>query len=165
MTTEAAPTRPRWHPRVKGTTAVMLVATVFAGVVAGCGDNTTRSTSSTTTAGVGGHARPTGTTPTDSRYASLCAALDAALAGDVDTARQAFDHGPLHELADAAIDVDRSVAAHLLEAKEALESDLGDEMTSADQIAQDVRRLIDATTDALTITAPPAPALCEPENQ
>lgn len=165
MTIEAAPTRARWQRGAKGTTAVVLVVTLFAGVVAGCGDNASRSTSPTTTTGVGSHAGPTGTAPIASRFASLCSALDAAVAGDVAMARQSFDHGPLHELADAAIDVDRSVAAHLLEAKEAVESDLGNETTSADQIAQDLRTLIDATTDALTITAPPAPALCEPENQ
>ena len=149
-------------------TTFVLMATLFAALVSGCGDNDnnmTRSTSPSTTADIGADEGPTGTAPPDSRYASLCAALDAALAGDVDTARQAFDHGPLHELADAAVDVDRSVAAHLLEAKEALESDLGDETASADQIAQALRSLVDATTDALTITAPPAPALCEPENQ
>lgn len=164
MTTEAAAPRPRWRRRAKGTAAVILVATLFAALVAGCGANATRSTSPTTTADVGAEG-PTGTARTDSRYVSLCAALDAALAGDVVTARRAFDHGPLHELADAAIDVDRSVAGHLLEAKEAVESDLGDETTSADQIAQDLRSLVDATTNALAITAPRALALCEQENQ
>lgn len=165
-TVDAGPPRPRRHRRAKGTTAVVLVVTLLAGLVAGCSDNDGAAGSGpSTTADIGADTGPTGAAPPDSRYTSLCAALDAALGGDVSAARRAFDHGPLHELADAAIDVDRSVAAHLLEAKEAVESDLGDETTSADQIAQDLRSLIDATTDALTITAPPAPALCEPENQ
>lgn len=58
----------------------------------------------------------------------LCEAADAADAGDEAGATGSFEdsHSALHELAAATEDVDRAVAARLLEAKQAVEADAAD---------------------------------------
>ncbi|MGH8914904.1 MAG: hypothetical protein ACRDZM_10360 [Acidimicrobiia bacterium] len=57
-------------------------------------------------------------------------------------------HQPLHDLAAETTETDRSVAARLLEAKEAVESDFD---TQSDLI-EDIRALIAATDNALAAT-------------
>lgn len=154
---------PRPHRRVALIAAVLVSTTL----VGGCGNDdpdepargagpspSTRATADRGTA-----------VPANPDYAALCTALDAALVGDVDAARAAFDHGPLHDLADAAIDVDRATAARLLEAKEAVESDLANMTRPTGDLADDLRTLVDATIAALTATGQPTLDLCEQETQ
>lgn len=79
---------------------------------------------------------------------ALCDATDAAERSRR-TARMVFfdrAHDPLHDIAAAAGEVDRSSAARLLEAKQAVEADL-DRM--APELASDLRTLVVATRDAL----------------
>lgn len=104
------------------------------------------------------------TAATDPALAQLCGVLNAALAGELDVVRSTFDHGPLHTLADAAIDVDRGVAARLLEAKEAVESDLADPATAAATVAADLEALTTATAAALNATGTAVPPTCDQEN-
>ena len=96
--------------------------------------------------------------------ADLCVVLDAAAAGDVDRARSSFDHGPLHTLADDATGADRSVAARLLEAKEAVESGLAADDPDPDELVTDLDALIEATGDALEATGASTSPTCETEN-
>jgi hypothetical protein len=80
---------------------------------------------------------------------ALCEASDEA-ARDAEAARRIFfdrAHDPLHDIAAAAEKVDRSSAARLLEAKQAVEADL--EATAAPELTSDLGRLIVATRDAL----------------
>lgn len=80
---------------------------------------------------------------------ALCEASDEA-AADPESARGIFfdrAHDPLHDIAAAAEDVDRSSAARLLEAKQAVEANL--EAMAAPGLASDLERLITATRDAL----------------
>ncbi|MFA5564668.1 MAG: hypothetical protein WC184_02080 [Acidimicrobiia bacterium] len=105
----------------------------------------------------------TATQSTEPDYGSMCVALDAALAGNVDVARSAFDHGPLHVLADEAVQIDRGVAAELLRAKEAVESDLADDSTPIATIAEDLRVLVAATDAARATTAGSSTPVCEQE--
>lgn len=139
---------------MSGTGLVVALAIASAALLAGCGDATKEAaprSASTTTIRSG------------DEFGSLCAALDAADAGDIETARQAFDHGPLHDLADAAIDLDRAVAARLLVAKEAVESALADSTTPPSEVAHALRTLAGATAAALTATGVSTRALCEQE--
>lgn len=112
-------------------------------------------------AGCGG--RPSSSEdPYRSAMAALCEALRAAQDGDGDLARQAFydtAHRPLHDLAAETTDIDRTLAARLLEAKESVESALDtDGAVSSDPFAT----LIAAADAALTATGhdpvPCAPA-------
>ena len=139
---------------MSGTGLVVALAIASAALLAGCGDATTEAAP---------RSASTTTIPSGDEFASLCAALDAADAGDIETARQAFDHGPLHDLADAAIDVDRAVAARLLVAKEAVEGALADSTTPPSEVAHALRTLADATAAALTVTGVSTRALCEQE--
>jgi hypothetical protein len=97
-------------------------------------------------------------------FAQVCAALNAALAGELDVVRSTFDHGALHVLADAATDVDRAVAARLLEAKEALESDLAEPSTPAAAVVADLEALTTATAAAVGVTAVGVAPTCDQEN-
>jgi hypothetical protein len=82
----------------------------------------------------------------------LCEASTKADKGDVDGAGKEFydtAHQPLHDLAAEVSDVDRAVAARLLEAKEAVESSLeGDQSELGDSF----HSLIAAADQALTAT-------------
>ena len=89
----------------------------------------------------------------------------AAVAGDVEVAKSTFDHGPLHTLADTVSDLDRGVAARLLEAKEAVESDLASPAPDEVTLVAHLEELVAATADALAATRAPSPVPCNPENQ
>lgn len=101
--------------------------------------------------------------PVDPMFTQLCTVLDAGRSGEVDTAESTFDHGPLHSLADEAIPVDRGVAARLLEAKEAVESDFAAATLDAAAITADLEALADATAAALVATGAPVAPTCEPK--
>jgi hypothetical protein len=137
---------------------------VLGAVLVGCGDDGTDTSAKPTDRPSESQESGSVTSTPESDYASVCVARDAAVAGDIDTARTSFDHGPLHELADAALDVDRAVAAQLLEAKEAVESDLADQTTPAGQVADDLEALVRMTTAALVATGAPTPDFCGQEN-
>jgi hypothetical protein len=80
---------------------------------------------------------------------ALCEVEDEA-ARDPEEARTIFfdrAHDPLHDIAAAAEEVDRSSAARLLEAKQAVEADL--EAIAAPEVASDLGALIAATRGAL----------------
>jgi electron transfer flavoprotein alpha subunit len=80
---------------------------------------------------------------------ALCDAKDAA-GQDPEEARMVFfdrAHDPLHDIAAAAGEVNRSSAARLLEAKQAVESDLN--RTAGTELASDLGALVAATRDAL----------------
>lgn len=96
----------------------------------------------------------------DPAFVQLCEVLASARSGALEKVHTSFDHGPLHTLANAAIDVDRAVAARLLEAKEAVESGLTDPAMTAERIAVDLEALTDATREAYAITDAPQPP-CE----
>lgn len=91
----------------------------------------------------------------------LCDTVDAA--GQPDQARQLFFdeiHQPLHQLADETADADRTVAAQLLEAKQAVEAAL-DANTSS--LGADLDRLADTTHAALvTLDRPGLPCRSTP---
>lgn len=98
----------------------------------------------------------------DPSFGQLCDVLDLVLDGDIEGARAAFDHGPLHTLADAATEVDRSVASRLLQAKENVEADLAGSNTSPSLIVASLQTLTEATADALVATgAAPTPPVCQ----
>lgn len=100
----------------------------------------------------------------DATHRDLCAALDAATAGDVETARTIFRddvHGPLHDIAAAAQRVDRSAAAQLLEAKQQTEADL---VTAPERVAADLAALAPTVRTALLATGRPSPAACPQED-
>lgn len=81
---------------------------------------------------------------------ALCDAQEAA-SRDPEQARTVFfdrAHDPLHDIAAAAQEVDRSSAARLLEAKQAVEGDL--ERMQEPGLASDLGRLVAATRAALT---------------
>ncbi len=93
-------------------------------------------------------------------YAGLCSARSAARSGDVAAARGAFfdrAHQPLHELAAGATARDRSAAARLLEAKEAVEAGLAQ---AAPNLASDLDRLLAATASAVDAVGDPRPQSC-----
>ena len=91
----------------------------------------------------------------------LCDTVDAA--GQPDQARQLFFdtvHQPLHQLADETATADRSIAAQLLEAKQAVEAAL-DANTSS--LGADLDRLADRTHTALiTLDRPGIPCRSTP---
>ena len=144
---------------------VLLVGFAFSAL--GCGSDAPSTAATSTTAHVPAAAGATTIPPTsvgaNPYFAGLCDVLDAVRSGDLATARSTFDHGPLHELADTVIDIDRSVAARLLEAKEAVEADLADDQIAVDQIAADLLTLTNATRTAYTAAGQPTPAPCDQE--
>lgn len=99
----------------------------------------------------------------DPMFAQLCAVLNAALGGEVDVAKTAFDHGPLHTLADEVIDIDRGIAARLLEAKEAVESDLAAATPDPVALVRDLEALTAATAASLVATGTPVSPTCDLE--
>lgn len=105
----------------------------------------------------------TGTADAD-YFETLCAVLAAANAGDVAAANAGFDHGPLHELAEGVTDIDRGVAADLLEAKEAVESALAEDSTDPAEAAALVLDLTEATRAAYGAAGEPVPEPCDQEN-
>jgi hypothetical protein len=133
---------------------------VAAGLLAvGCADDagTTSNesgSSSSRSAAIDGDGSPT--------FAGLCEAISAADAGDLGSVRAVFDHGPLHELAQAAEADDRGVSARLLEAKERVESDLAND-TPAQQVAEDLRVLADATRAAQGLVGDSVLSNCQSE--
>src|SRR5205085_8773642 len=82
--------------------------------------------------------------------ANLCIARDEA--GDRPRAAEArfFDraHATLHLIARAVEDVDRPLAARLLEAKQKVEGDFSG-LASGDRVADDLRPLVTVTAEAL----------------
>ena len=97
------------------------------------------------------------------RYAALHRGLcdTSARAADVATARRTFydgPHQPLHELAAATSRVDRPAAARLLEAKEAVETDLNG---TGQALGADLDRLLEATRRAISAVGEPEPAPCK----
>lgn len=140
------------------------------GLVASCGGQDPRSDpASATTESIPASAVPTaGTSPStpsptagDTTLTQACGALNAALAGELDVVRSTFDHGPLHALAAAALKVDRGVAADLLEAKAAVESDLAAPATPNQAIVADFEALVTATAEALEAIGSAASTACD----
>lgn len=146
-------------------TRLALVVALGLGSTAACGGDESPALDAGTTTEATASVEPTGSSvarPVDNEYFTrLCGVLAAAVAGDLDIARTEFDHGPLHELADRVIDVDRAVAASLLEAKEAVESDLDDPATPPAQAVTDFRALTEATLDAYEAVGDPVPPPCD----
>lgn len=137
-------------------------------VAGGCGsDDSGGQTTVTTTTSVTSVSVEMTTTnvsePVDPMFTQLCTVLDVARAGEVGVAESTFDHGPLHTLADETIPVDRSVAARLLEAKEAVESDFAAATLDPATITADLEALADATAAALVATGTPVAPTCETE--
>lgn len=132
-------------------------------VLGACGSAADESTGTSDTAATSGAARATSTSTlaADSAFAQLCGVLGAALAGDTEEARATFDHGPLHTLADDALQLDRGVAARLLEAKEAVESAMADTSTGSDEIAVELEALVDASARAYALVDNTPPPTCE----
>lgn len=148
------------------TVLVLAVGLLLAACAADDGATTTTTTThgletSTTSEGADTTSTVAGANPT---MAQLCAVLNAAAAGEVDVAKTTFDHGPLHTLADTVTEIDRGVAARLLEAKEAVESNLAAPAPDGAALVGDLEALIAATADALVATGSPRPPTCE-ENQ
>lgn len=143
---------------------IRAAATVAALIVlAACGSGADDPPAANDAAATNEAERTTSTTSTpaaDPAFVQLCDVLASASGGDLEKVRTTFDHGPLHTLADAAIDVDRAVAARLLEAKEAVESGLTDPAMTAEQVATDLQALTEATGEAYAITDAPQPP-CE----
>jgi hypothetical protein len=136
-----------------------LMATIA--LVGACGESgTSPSAASTTTTTATTRTPNSEEAVPDPIIEHLCAVLSAAEEGDVELARSTFDHGPLHTLADKAIDIDRSVAARLLVAKEAVEADLANESIETADLAVDVDALVAATAEALTATGTPVTPTC-----
>lgn len=91
--------------------------------------------------------------------AALCSARDAAAAADLEAAEASFygdAHEPLHELAAATAEVDRSAAADLLRAKEAVESALAGSVP-APVTTERLDALVEATRAATVALGHPAP--------
>ena len=84
----------------------------------------------------------------DDLTAAMCAAVEAAEAGDLGDARDLFEdnHAGLHALADAVADTDRQRAGELLRAKQEVESVIS--RASADRLEGLLRSLAVATARA-----------------
>ncbi|MGH8872993.1 MAG: hypothetical protein ACRDWS_13585 [Acidimicrobiia bacterium] len=103
-----------------------------------------------TTAACGGGSNPTDAYQTAA--SGLCEASSKAEMGDVDGAGEEFydtAHQPLHDLAAEVTEVDRGIAARLLEAKEAVESGLD---TRQSGLGEYFQALVAAADEALTAT-------------
>ena len=101
-------------------------------------------------AACGGDSNPTG--PYQAAALGLCEASMKAETNDVDAAGVEFydtAHQPLHDLAAEVAEVDRALAARLLEAKEAVESGLE---TRETELGESFRALVAAADEALTAT-------------
>ena len=105
---------------------------------------------------------PTATGPPGSAYqvafVGLCLARASARI-DVNTARSTFydrSHDPLHLLAQDLAPLDRALAARLLEAKEAVESDFGSDPVPP-SLGPDLDRLVQVTAEGLVRLSLPAP--------
>lgn len=98
--------------------------------------------------------RPAAQTRYHAALAAVCTAAADARNADVEAARQVFydtAHQALHELAADAQRVDRPVAAHLLEAKQAVEAGL-DAPATAGELTARLEELGVATLAALAAT-------------
>lgn len=149
------------------TTALVLAAGLLLTACGGDDDATTTTTRGpeTSTTAEGAETTTSTVALADPTIAPLCAVLNATAAGEVDLARTTFDHGPLHTLADTVTEIDRGVAARLLEAKEAVESNLAAPTPDDAALVDDLEALIAATADALVATGSPPPPTCDSENQ
>lgn len=131
------------------------------GLSAACsGDDEPASTSGSSTTRTPPTVSTTSTTAPDISYAGLCAAITAAEAGDLDGVEQVFDHGPLHELAARATEINRAVAAQLLVAKEKVEAAISDDTTTPASLAADLNALAEATRQAQRTVGDPVLADC-----
>jgi hypothetical protein len=93
-----------------------------------------------------------GDDPYRSVASGLCEAAMKAEAGDTAGAEEVFYdivHQPLHDLAAATSEVDRALAARLLEAKEAVESGLDTDQADVGEVFQ---ALVAAAGEALVTT-------------
>ncbi|HYX43402.1 MAG TPA: hypothetical protein VE760_00055 [Acidimicrobiales bacterium] len=94
----------------------------------------------------------------EAAFLGLCAARSVA-ASDVNSARSTFydrSHDPLHSIARDLEPVDRALAARLLEAKEAVESDLRPDRPPP-SFGPDLDRLVEVTGQALARLSLPVP--------
>ena len=137
-------------------------------LLAACGDDGGSVTGTTLPAQTSGPEDSEATTsttapPIDPAFTQLCAVLNAALGGEVDIVQTTFDHGPLHTLADEVIDIDRGLAARLLVAKEAVESDLASTTPEATDLVSDLESLIAAAAEAVVATDSPLFPTCDME--
>jgi hypothetical protein len=140
----------------------LLVVTLICvpGVIAGCrGDTADPPTNPASTTAIIATTPATGAA-LDPILVNLCGVLKASEAGELEVVRTTFDHGPLHTLANEVIDINRTVAAHLLVAKEAVEADLADAAAPPSDLTADLDALVRATAEALTITGSPTPPSC-----
>ena len=124
--------------------ALLSCAFVTAGAVAACGEAQPQSE----------------TAPLDGQVvAALCEARGHVLR-DAGTAKAIFldrAHDELHDLAGEVAEIDRSAAARLLEAKQAVEAELERRSSSAD-LAEELRALIASTRRALEVISGSAPS-------
>jgi hypothetical protein len=123
--------------------ALLLCAFVTAGAVAACGETQPQSETARLDRQV---------------VAALCEVRDQAL-HDADMAKEIFldrAHDWLHDLAREVAGIDRSAAARLLEAKQAVEADL--ERPSSSALAKDLKALVASTRRALEVTNGSAPS-------
>lgn len=121
--------------RTRVAAAVLILFVILAGLVA-----------LAVTAGDGSDDE-TSPAPATAVHRGLCRALQAAEAGDREAARAAFfdrSHVGLHELAARAAEIDRSLAADLLEVKQQVEAILGGDEDGSD-LADDLRALAAVT--------------------
>lgn len=100
-----------------------------------------------------------------SAHGELCAAVDATDAGDVGAAEKAVFgrvHDQLHDLAARVEEEDRTVAARLLEAKAAVETDLARERVDRDRdvLARNLAELAAATAAAIDAVGGEPPEPC-----
>lgn len=133
-------------------TRAVVLATAVVVVVAGVVVLLNRSSTPAPPPDAGGYRRA---------HAGVCEAATMVGAGDAAGAHGVFlarSHTALHSLASAAAEVDRSVAARLLEAKAAVEASLP---SAAPGAASDLRRLADATANAMRTVTGQRPAACE----
>jgi hypothetical protein len=93
----------------------------------------------------------------------LCRSSAAARSGDVTGAERIFTdtlHGPLHDIARETAASDRGAAARLLEAKQAVERELGSSPSDPAALGSNLARLGDTTRAALVLTGHPAEHRC-----
>ncbi len=129
-----------------------LLVAILAGAAACSGDGAEPSATSA----------PSSTAPPGNAYqvafVGLCLTRASARI-DVNTARSTFydrSHDPLHALASDLASVDRALAARLLEAKEAVESDFRAEPVPP-SLGRDLDRLVQVTGEGLARLSLPAP--------
>ena len=158
--------RRRARPAAAKAVAGLLVATAVSGCGGGGGRPTAPATASPDRSTAG--AAPTDTAGTEvipvadlvDGMKAVCRAAGEATSGDVRAARADFfdhSHEAVHELARAVEHADRAAVARLLEAKEAVEVDLGHDPPAV-TLAADLYRLSEAGAAGLTrlaIQAPP----------